>query len=384
MTGDRIFNKDFTLTFSASFLFWSVTNLLIPLLPLYVLTIGGSDSDMGLIVAAYWSTAMLSRTVAGRCIAWLGPARLMRISAGVLCVSVFAYLLAAAPSSLLIVRLAHGAAMGVYSTSASTLVGYLAPVRRRGETIGIYSTALSLSQAVGPAVGIALLSYASFAGLFVIVWLMATIPLVLTYPVDRAGKHRPEDRRAGRFFSRGALLPAIGAVVGFAAFGPVSSYIPVYSMEKGLANPGLFFTAYAIGGIAVRAVGGRLSDTFGRTQIVIPASALICGSMLWLSVAAGAWSIVGVGVVYGTANGLLYPALMAQAVDRSSWEERGSAMATFLCAMELGISVGAMLASLIVASFPLSVVWLMSAAIAAVGALIYTREWLREKAVGVA
>ncbi|MBI4321490.1 MAG: MFS transporter [Chloroflexi bacterium] len=378
---DKIFVKDFTLTFSASLLFLSVTNLLMPVVPLYVLAIGGNDGEMGVIVAAYYFMTLASRPLAGRWIARVGTARLMRLSAGALCLSIFAYLLASEPTSMLAVRVAHGATMGLYSTSANTLVTYLAPARRRGETMSFYSLAITVSQAVGPALGIFIMSATTFNGLFVTVSLLAIVPAFLVCPVDPAGKQRPTSRQAGSFLSRAALLPSFGAFVGFFAVGPAVSYVPAYAMKRGLGNPGLFFTAYALAALLVRLAGGRLSDVFGRTRIVVPANLLVCASMLWLSVAVGAWSLLGVGAAFGVANGLLYPPLAAQAIDRSSPEERGSAMATFLGSMELGIALGATLAPFIAAELSVSAVWVVAGFVALLGAAVYTREAWRERPV---
>ncbi|MBI4321494.1 MAG: MFS transporter [Chloroflexi bacterium] len=379
----RLFTVDFSLTCAASFLSWTVNNLLLATLPIYVLALGGKDNHLGYVVAAYNLSLFVSRPLAGKWSERLGPALLLRVGAGMLFVSIFAYLLVGDPWWAIAVRAAHGVGMGIYTTSATTIASYAAPANRRGEALGIFSTALALTLAIGPALGMLIVDAYSYQTLFVVIWLMTTASALMAYRVDRGGRYGQAGGRTGKLFNTDALLPSLVGFAVYFSYGGLSSYLPVYALERGLANPGLFFTAYAVGAISIRIVGGKLSDAFGRSRVIIPAIVLMGFSLLVLSAAADAWSVVTAGWLFGLGSGVLYPTLMALAVDRSSPQERGSAMATLLGTLELGITFGAIFGSLVVARAPLPVIWLASSFLAFLGLLLYVYQSARERRVGL-
>ncbi|MBI4321493.1 MAG: MFS transporter [Chloroflexi bacterium] len=375
---EKILTPDFTLTCSSAFLFWTVVNLLLPTMPVYALAVGGTEAHMGLVVFSYTVVVFVIRPFVGQWNERLGPSRLMRPGAAVMILTAAAYFFVRDPWSLMAVRAMQGVGMGLYSTSASTLIAFAAPPRRRGEALGIYSTSLSVTLAIGPALGMFVVNSLDFRTLFVITSILTALAAGMTFSVDRAGRYRPATPQAGKLVNEAAFLPSLMAFAAYFAYGGLTSYIPIYAVERGLANPGLFFTAYAGAAILVRTVGGRLSDVFGRTRVVIPASVCTCVAMWWLSMASDAWAVLVVGILYGTGTGMLYPTLMAQAVDRAAPQERGSAMATFLAILELGITSGAMTASLISERASISAIWAVAGSVGFLGLISYSFQSARE------
>ena len=60
------------------------------------------------------------------------------------------------------------------------------------------------------------------------------------------------------------LGTAIFVLTLYVSYGGLAALLPLFAAQRRLGNPGLFFTVYALVGLAVRSPAGRLSDRLGR------------------------------------------------------------------------------------------------------------------------
>jgi predicted MFS family arabinose efflux permease len=89
-----------------------------------------------------------------------------------------------------------------------------------------------------------------------------------------------------------------------------------------------------------------------------------------LGLTSGLIGVLASAAIYGIAFGAVQPALLALTADRVRPEERGKAMGTFYTAWELGISSGAVAAGLLLKVTEFPVMWLWSAGMPVLGALL--------------
>ena len=64
--GERLFTLDFALIWLAMLLFYTSYNALIPTLPPYVLRIGGTEADVGVVMGVLPLASVLMRLVSGQ------------------------------------------------------------------------------------------------------------------------------------------------------------------------------------------------------------------------------------------------------------------------------------------------------------------------------
>jgi MFS family permease len=99
-------------------------------LPLYVISLGGSHAEAGLVSGTIAFTALLSRPFVG----WLTDAWRRRpvILIGTSCYGLASviYLLAGSIPLLLLGRIVHGAGLSCYTTASSAYVADIAPLNR--------------------------------------------------------------------------------------------------------------------------------------------------------------------------------------------------------------------------------------------------------------
>jgi MFS family permease len=144
--------------FTSDFGFATVANLFVSLgqqmllatLPVYVITLGGSRTDAGLVTGAAAVTALLVRPFAG----WATDAWRRRpvVLLGCASYSVASaiYLVATTVPMLALGRVAHGFALSNYTTAANTYISDIAPPKRRAEAIGFFAATADIAAISGP------------------------------------------------------------------------------------------------------------------------------------------------------------------------------------------------------------------------------------------
>ena len=380
----RLISRDFLLACASSFLFYGSFYFLLSTLPLYVKGIGGSKSDIGLVMGAFTVTAMLLRPLIGRLSDLRGRRPLMLLGALIFIASSATYNAVHSVPALIGLRLLHGVGMASYNTAAVALVADIAPERRRGEAMGFFGTFANVAMASLPAVGIVIKDMSSFHVLFWVSAATGVSALLMTLPIAEPARQMPVAEKTPD--SHGPLLelsvagPAAAVFCACLAYGTVLTFVVPHAEERGLGNPGLFFTTMAVALVAVRWGSGRLSDTLGRWAVILPGMLATGAALVLLAQSYSQPSFLAAGVVYGLGFGAAQPALLALAVDLSPPERRGAAMGTFFMAFELGIGLGAVLMGFIAQATSYQDMYLIAAAApAAAAAALYLNG--RAKAV---
>ncbi len=351
----RLLTGSFVLVCLANFAHTSSMQILLATMPLYVLELGGRETDVGLLFGLLAISALASRPLAGWAVEARGRKLVMLSGPAIFGTASLAYALITSVPTMLLVRAYHGLGIGSYNTSSSVYVGDHVPPARRGEAMGYFGMSQSLSQALGPAIGLFLLEFLGHRGLFLVSAGLSATALALTLLLKDHYRPPPtHGLQLSMFFTAKAMRPTI-LVLGLSfATGSVMSFVPLYGRMEGISNPGFFFTIYAVAMLICRPVSGALSDRMGRLAVVTPGMLLIA-SGLWLMAYSGQWwSLAAAAVLLGVGGGTVYPALLALILDLTTPGERGAAMSTFGIGMDVGIAVGSILLGIIVeqAGFP--------------------------------
>jgi MFS family permease len=92
----------------------------------------------------------------------------------------------------------------------------------------------------------------------------------------------------------------------------------------------------------VRAGAGRLSDMFGRVQVIVPATLVLAVALWALAAGPSVPALLAIAVVYAFGYGSLHPTNLAFAVDRTPVANRSMAMALVNSGFALGMGTGAL------------------------------------------
>jgi MFS family permease len=178
---------------------------------------------------------------------------------------------------------------------------------------------------------------------------------------------RPGHSFAGVFAATFCGLVAIGSVL------PVlPRYIRGPLDESDLAV-GVVIGAYAITGLLLRPVAGRLADTRGRKPTMLAGGILVAlGGLLYLP-SLGIAGLIAARLVLGVGEGSVYTAGSAWIVDLAPLERRGRVLGLYGLAVWGGLSVGPLIGQLILDQSGYTAVWIFAAAMPLLGAGIASR-----------
>jgi len=367
-TPDRL-TRSFAVLWLGAFAFFLSFLLLLSALPLFARRMGASDGAIGVIMAAFAVSSLLLRPITGWGADRYGRRPFMLIGSVLFTVAPAAYGWVAGSLGLVLVRLLHGAGMGLYPTASSAMVADVTPPARRGEVLGLYGVSGSLALAIGPMTGIALVGRVDFTGLFWIAAAVGALSIASTLAIPETLAHpRAVPFTARAAISRDALVPSVVTLCLMFTYGTQVAFLPLHADTLGV-NPGLFFLAFAVTIALVRGPAGRLSDRIGRAPVSATALGLAAVALVALAFSDTALGLAVSGGIYGMAYGAAQPALMAWCVDDVADHDRGRAMATFYSAMEIGIAVGAMTSGLAVARWGFTTTFVATAGVAAAGTI---------------
>lgn len=363
---ETLFSRNFVLTSLSTFTLFTSFYFLLITLPIYIEKIGGSESEIGLILGVFTISAVLLRPFIGKEVDRRGRKIILVSGIVIFFISMLLYDYTKNVTSLLLLRVLHGIGWGAATTAATTLIADIAPPKRRGEAMGVFGMASNVAMAIGPALSMILLQKYDFPVLFSISAGISLISLLLVLPISETMVVHPRTP----LFSREALFPSALMFIISLTYGSIVSFLSLFAQKQGIANPGIFFTVFAVTLILVRALAGKLSDIKGRKFVIIPGMVLIAAGLGVLSTASALDSFLVAALLYGIGFGLVHPSLMALLVDMVSDEGRGAAMGTFTAAFDLGIGAGSIFLGLILQYFDFQVMYMLSGLIALSGAVL--------------
>jgi MFS family permease len=351
----KVYTSQFWLLCVSSFLFFASFNMIIPELPSYLESMGGEEHK-GLIIALFTITALIARPFSGKLVDSIGRIPIIMFGAIVCIICGLMYTVLTFVSGFLFLRFVHGFSTGFTPTGQTAYLADIIPVEKRGEGMGILGTASMLGMAGGAALGGLISSFASVTWVFIASATSAFLSIIILIGLKETlqEKKRLHPRllkvRMEDLFEPRVIAPCIVMFLSAYAFGAVITLVPDYSEYVGIKNKGLLFTYFTLASFAVRFIGGKASDRFGRKPVLVVSVTAIAIGMIFLAVAESRLMVIIGIVIYGFAQGTTSPTLLAWTTDLTDPQRKGRGVASLYIFMELGIGLGAFVSGLVYAN----------------------------------
>lgn len=356
MTQQKIFSRDFILCFFAQFVFSMVFCLLIPAIPIYLSKFEAREAEIGFLVGIFSISSLVLRPIVGRALLSF-PERKFMIAGTILTVfSCLAYLIAPPFWPLLIVRIFHGIGLALFMTAVFTRVASITPETHRGQLISYFYLAGNMAFALGPYFAMLLINRFNFIVLFLVCTGLSLCSLFIATKLVKREVIPLKDQslKAHTILSREVLSPSVIALMLNFIWGTLNAFFPLYALNRGVSNPGIFFIFLAITLMLGRILGGRLLDLYERKKVIIPCLTMIVISLVLLTFSTTLPMFILVAVILGTGWSLLYPSIFIYAIE-SAGSSQGPAMGTFTALADLGAGIGPMIMGIILqwTSYPI-------------------------------
>jgi len=356
---DRLATRAFGLVIAGTSGAWLAHGVALWAIAPLALDLGLDPAFGGLLLAVVSVGALVSRFVVGPQVDRHGGRLPAIVGAAVLVGSGLAYGMAASfgGGGWAVLLLGLGAALegfgfGAMTTSSFAIVGDVVPVSRRGEGVGYFGALQPIVQGLAATLSFALVGAGGFGLLYATVAAAAAISVALFAALRPGSVRRSELARSWRagLLGREIVVPVVACGTLSFVGGALVLTVPVLGFDAGITNPGVFYLANAVSGVAARLVTGRLSDRWGRSRVAVPGLVLLAGSLVALVAGADAGLVVFVitGAAYGLAAAVALPALQALLLDRTPAARRGASSAAMGIAFDIGFGVGSVVIGAVV------------------------------------
>lgn len=356
----HLWTKDFIFITLINFLMYIIHYALIVTVTSFTIDTFHAGEGLGGLAAGIFIIGMLfGRLFTGKYIDQLNLKKTLLASLVFSFVAIALYFLIHSLLVLIIVRLIHGIAFGMASTTTGTYSSTIVPEDRKGEGIGYYALSTTVASAIGPFLGILINQRFSFESNFIVCLICILLAGVLSLfisnirqpMVDAENKEVNSAKGIGQFLQKQAIPISIVIVFVGIAYSSVLAFLDSYASHIGLAAAAsFFFVVYAFSTFVVRPITGKVFDNYGANKVVYPVLVLFVIGLVLLSVTHSSWMLLFSAIFIGIGYGTLIPSFQTIAIQASPPEKIGLATSTFYIFADLGAGAGPTLLGILIGS----------------------------------
>ncbi len=309
------------------------TEMIFPLLPVFLASLGAAPVFLGLVEGAADATSSLLKLVFGY-VADRAHRKRPLVFTGYFIATIARPLvaLATAPWQVLVVRVTDRIGKGIRSAPRDALIAGAAREGEAGRAFGFHRAMDHAGAVVGPLVATALMAAGwSIRKVFWAALVPGVLAVLLVLTVRETPSHVPErhaphgDRKPAPFPSS---LRAYLAILALFSMGNSSdAFLLLRARDLGIpiASLPLLWSVLHVSKLFSSYAGGSFSDRAPRTKVILLGWIVYAATYLLMGLATSAWQAWALFIVYGTYYGLTEPAEKALVKDIAPSEIRGKA-----------------------------------------------------------
>jgi MFS family permease len=254
-------------------------SIMLPLLPLYALSLGASPLELGLMTSGFAIANGVAQFASGFLMDRFGARRF--IVAGIGTYAAANVLIATAPTAVALIayRVVAGLGGGVNMVATRLYISQTAEQANLAFFNSIISAANSAGSVLGPGLGGLVAVAGDLRAPFFIVAGTSTLAFVaalfLPRPTARPHDHAATAVAGGRVWNRTVFTLLAGNLLLLIGFGGwITSYAPFVTSRLGWStfDVGIIFTIFGIGDITLGPWLGHLADRTGRRRMAVLAA----------------------------------------------------------------------------------------------------------------
>lgn len=357
MSTPRLWTKNFLIITLVNFFVYFAYYLLISIIAIYATErFHASPSMAGLSAGIFILGAIIGRLYGGTYITRLGHKRTLYLGLFLYLITTLLYNAVFNIWILIAIRLLHGASFGLASTATGTISAEIIPSERRGEGTGYYALSMTIATAIGPFIGMFLMSRSTFSVSIIFCSVALGLSLLAAFPltVPKVSSDNPREDQAKTFklshlFEMKAIpVSIISALVCF-GYSSILAFLSAYTKSIGLIEAGSFFFIVYAGSIFIsRPLVGRWFDVKGENFVAYPTLLLFSVALVMMANASHGYSILLTGAVVGLSYGNFFAVGLALAVKASPKNRRALATSTYFIFSDIGFGIGPFFLGLLV------------------------------------
>jgi MFS family permease len=380
--GDKVNSlpRSFYVVSVASFLFSLTRNVTQPIFSLYVLDMGASLLQVGLILSIQSFLMIVARIPLTVLAEKIGRNRMFAIAFVIQATASVLYAVAPSPTWLYFIPFYQIIASGSYNQLAMSTASDMAPVTRQGDALGRYMTFMTMGMFVGPLITSALITRISYRQLYLATALFPVTGLVLflRHMPKNPGRTQSRDNPGGGV--QMGTLEALKLVLGnrnvlvltlirttFSMSNTVfTALFAVYAVRELGFSPSLASLLFSVVGFSnafVKFPAGILSDRLGAKRVLLTAFGVLILVYASIPYARGIPMLVPLLVFFGLCWGTRAVTEWATLANTVPQETKAIAMSYLSSIWGLGATIGSIMLAVFGEALPFSTIFLMLALI---------------------
>jgi MFS family permease len=302
----------------------------------------------------------------------------------------FLYQFVTTEQELMVLRLFHGISTAIFGPVS---LAYVAGINARGlgERIAYFGMSRLLASLIAPLIAGILLTFLNFQTVFLLIGfcsLFGMIPIFLLTE-DLAEKPRKQVSIVNHFFNSfkySIKIPSIWLagfleLMVYLTIYAVKAFLPLFiiSQEGGtVLQAGLFFFVQELAHLVFRPVGGKLSDEYGQSLIIILGMVLLSlGLYLLTNLTDGLFLLSA--ILFGIGQGLIFPSSVALLSKSARGNYLGAAMGFYGALRNFGKVIGPIIAGILLSVLSYETVFNILAGTIILALIVFVPFWHKEK-----
>ncbi|GGG70298.1 MFS transporter [Corynebacterium pelargi] len=358
-------------------------SILLPVIPLAVISHGGTDTLAGMATGVFMAVTVATQLITNRLVQRFGFRPVMLVAALLLGLPALWHMFSFAAPSVLVVAGLRGIGFGALCVAQYALVGQLVPAGMLGKASGLIGVFVGASQMVFLPVGLWLLD--AGVSMNIVLLLAAAVALlaaVMCIWIPSIEPERPEPwspehdpavkkvslrrrvtmrvvRRPRRKGMKVTIAPAIALASVSMGYGAVSSFLPASVREadpiSGASIAGMMLSIVGLAQLVSRYISGSIADRQNKAGLgMLPGLALssvgmagMCAVIAW---GLPLWLLIMAAVCFGAGFGLVQNDALLEMFLRVPRERLGSASTVWNASFDTGTGIGAITLGMVAAS----------------------------------
>ncbi|MCE5336874.1 MAG: MFS transporter [Desulfobacteraceae bacterium] len=319
------------------------TNLVMPILPVYLAGKGFVETQIGVIMGATAVAALLLRPWIGIQVDTRGSRPVLLLGEVLLFLSIVGLPWMEGMLSYVGLRVLYGVALALYGTGAVTFASSIGTGKTNSNAIAMYTlitmiglgSSMSLAQVGFDSFGFTAVALAAAALLAVAFCVMRFRVRSSAVPVSRNG-HAPF---MAVLKEKAVLATALGQFGAMFAYGAAFTFVPLAAIRSGIAFYSFFLIAFAVSVVISRFFVQRIIEGLGLEKACVYAFAAMLSGMLVLLLPLSPVVLVVTGLSYGAGLGVAFPAFVILVVQRIEVENRGTSLGIMIAAGDIAMAL---------------------------------------------
>ena len=385
---EKVWSKGFTTIVAAHSMNAVGNYMLMPIIPLFLVSLGAVESQVGIISTAVSISAILTRFLISAVVEKLGKKRIIIIGLLISTIMMVLYSLVESLGVITLLRVIQGMGGGMVSTIAATMAADMLPDSRRGQGVGYFSMGVVAAMTIAPAIALFVREKTGFPQVFLVAACFALVSALLvfffieepripkTQPQEKGGEKRKSFEWRNMFDRKLVVSSVIVMLFGICRCVDLN-YIAIFAEERNMKYLSFYFMIQTVTMFCIRFVVGRFADRKGRNWVLIPGGFATLAYLFTMIFAHTDAIMLFGSFLSGLGIGVLAPNLQVWMLNTVAPEKRNAANSSFYGSMDIGNAVGASLMGFTAQHFGFTIMFGVGACVAllhTVGYIAFGRE----------